>query len=213
MEGPAEEDAGRAAARLRRRRDQVLLRGRRALLRHQEAVRGRHHQSRAPLPRDRERMGARGAGKVFLRHSLRGLQRPSPQAGGACASRSAASISAKSPNCRCKRAGEWFETVPKALNAQQNEIATRVLKEIRERLSFLLDVGLNYLTLVARLRHAVRRRKPAHPPRLADRLGPDRRALRAGRALDRPAPARQCAAAGDAEAAARPRQYRDRGRA
>jgi excinuclease ABC subunit A len=46
-----------------------------------------------------------------------------------------------------RRAGEWFETVPKALNAQQNEIATRVLKEIRERLSFLLDVGLNYLTL------------------------------------------------------------------
>ena len=46
-----------------------------------------------------------------------------------------------------KRAGEWFESVPKALNAQQNEIATRVLKEIRERLSFLLDVGLNYLTL------------------------------------------------------------------
>jgi excinuclease ABC subunit A len=46
-----------------------------------------------------------------------------------------------------RRAGEWFETVPKALNAQQNEIASRVLKEIRERLSFLLDVGLNYLTL------------------------------------------------------------------
>src|SRR6202040_3170029 len=44
-------------------------------------------------------------------------------------------------------AGEWFETVPKALNAQQNEIAARILKEIRERLSFLLDVGLNYLTL------------------------------------------------------------------
>jgi excinuclease ABC subunit A len=46
-----------------------------------------------------------------------------------------------------KRAGEWFETVPEVLNTQQNEIATRVLKEIRERLSFLLDVGLNYLTL------------------------------------------------------------------
>src|SRR5258707_9041412 len=46
-----------------------------------------------------------------------------------------------------RRAGEWFETVPKALNAQQNEIAARVLKEIRERLSFLLDVGLNYLML------------------------------------------------------------------
>src|ERR1700691_6092330 len=37
-----------------------------------------------------------------------------------------------------RRAGEWFETVPDVLNAQQNEIAARVLKEIRERLSFLL---------------------------------------------------------------------------
>src|SRR6201987_5179377 len=46
-----------------------------------------------------------------------------------------------------KRAGEWFESVPQSLNAQQNEIAVRVLKEIRERLSFLIDVGLNYLTL------------------------------------------------------------------
>src|SRR6201982_1513408 len=44
-----------------------------------------------------------------------------------------------------KRAGEWFESVPKSLNAQQNEIAVRVLKEIRERLTFLIDVGLNYL--------------------------------------------------------------------
>jgi excinuclease ABC subunit A len=46
-----------------------------------------------------------------------------------------------------KRAGEWFAGVPEMLNTQQNEIAIRVLKEIRERLSFLLDVGLNYLTL------------------------------------------------------------------
>ncbi|MGJ5071946.1 excinuclease ABC subunit UvrA [Bradyrhizobium oligotrophicum] len=46
-----------------------------------------------------------------------------------------------------KAAGEWFAEVPKALNAQQTEIATRILKEIRDRLTFLLDVGLNYLTL------------------------------------------------------------------
>src|ERR1700755_3617603 len=46
-----------------------------------------------------------------------------------------------------QRAGALFESVPDTLNAQQNEIAGRVLKEIRERLSFLLDVGLNYLTL------------------------------------------------------------------
>ncbi|QDM19520.1 excinuclease ABC subunit UvrA [Tardiphaga sp. vice352] len=46
-----------------------------------------------------------------------------------------------------RKAGEWFATVPTMLNKQQNEIALRILKEIRERLSFLLDVGLNYLTL------------------------------------------------------------------
>jgi excinuclease ABC subunit A len=34
-----------------------------------------------------------------------------------------------------------------ALNAKQNEIAVRILKEIRERLRFLNDVGLDYLTL------------------------------------------------------------------
>src|SRR5262249_44717974 len=46
-----------------------------------------------------------------------------------------------------RRAGEWFTEIPKQLNAQQNEIGTRVLKEIRERLKFLVDVGLDYLTL------------------------------------------------------------------
>jgi excinuclease ABC subunit A len=46
-----------------------------------------------------------------------------------------------------KGAREWFETLPKKLNKQHNEIAERVLKEIRERLTFLMDVGLEYLTL------------------------------------------------------------------
>jgi excinuclease ABC subunit A len=46
-----------------------------------------------------------------------------------------------------KRAGEWFEALPKDLNKKQMEIAVRVLKEIRERLKFLVDVGLEYLTL------------------------------------------------------------------
>src|SRR6186713_147991 len=46
-----------------------------------------------------------------------------------------------------KRAGEWFTTLPEKLNAKQNEIGVRVLKEIRERLKFLVDVGLDYLTL------------------------------------------------------------------
>jgi excinuclease ABC subunit A len=46
-----------------------------------------------------------------------------------------------------KRAGEWFAVLPKELSAKHNEIAGRVLKEIRERLKFLVDVGLEYLTL------------------------------------------------------------------
>ena len=46
-----------------------------------------------------------------------------------------------------KRAGEWFTQLPAALSTKQNEIAARVLKEIRERLKFLVDVGLEYLTL------------------------------------------------------------------
>ena len=47
-----------------------------------------------------------------------------------------------------KKAGEWFTALPKDLTAKQNEIGVRVLKEIRERLKFLVDVGLDYLTLM-----------------------------------------------------------------
>ncbi len=46
-----------------------------------------------------------------------------------------------------KAAATWFTELPDKLNAKQNEIAGRVLKEIRERLRFLVDVGLDYLTL------------------------------------------------------------------
>src|SRR2546423_977912 len=46
-----------------------------------------------------------------------------------------------------KGAGEWFNGLPQRLTAKQNEIGVRVLKEIRERLKFLVDVGLEYLTL------------------------------------------------------------------
>lgn len=42
---------------------------------------------------------------------------------------------------------DWFGTLPGQLTEKQNEIAVRILKEIRERLAFLLDVGLDYLTL------------------------------------------------------------------
>ncbi len=41
----------------------------------------------------------------------------------------------------------WFEALADRLDPKRREIAARILKEIRERLSFLIDVGLDYLTL------------------------------------------------------------------
>ena len=41
----------------------------------------------------------------------------------------------------------WVTALPERLSRKQNEIAPRILKEIRDRLTFLLDVGLDYLTL------------------------------------------------------------------
>jgi excinuclease ABC subunit A len=46
-----------------------------------------------------------------------------------------------------KDAFDWCETVPSRLTVQKNEIAKAILKEIRERLGFLNNVGLEYLTL------------------------------------------------------------------
>ena len=46
-----------------------------------------------------------------------------------------------------RAANQWFAELPKTFSKKQSEIATRILKEIRERLQFLNDVGLDYLTL------------------------------------------------------------------
>ena len=42
---------------------------------------------------------------------------------------------------------EWFKKLPKHLEKNQLKIAEEVIKEINSRLQFLLDVGLNYLSL------------------------------------------------------------------
>jgi len=46
-----------------------------------------------------------------------------------------------------REANRWFADLPEKLTDKQSEIAVRILKEIRERLRFLDDVGLDYLTL------------------------------------------------------------------
>ncbi len=50
-------------------------------------------------------------------------------------------------NMELAKLNEWLEDLEGRLSKDQKIIATEVLKEIRKRLSFLLDVGLEYLTL------------------------------------------------------------------
>ena len=50
-------------------------------------------------------------------------------------------------NLSVANAVEWAKGLPKKLDAKRNEIAQRVLKEIVDRLTFLRDVGLDYLNL------------------------------------------------------------------
>ena len=92
-------------------------------------------------------------------------------------------------------------------------IGHRIVKEIRERLTFLDDVGVGYLKLDRASRDAVGWRGAAPAARDADRLAARRRALHPRRAVDRAAPARQRQADRNARAAAQPRQHRGRRRA
>jgi excinuclease ABC subunit A len=46
-----------------------------------------------------------------------------------------------------RHADAWFRDIDQSFNEKQTEIAARILKEIRERLRFLNDVGLDYLAL------------------------------------------------------------------
>lgn len=46
-----------------------------------------------------------------------------------------------------RKADQWFTDIDKTFTEKQRDIAARILKEIRERLRFLNDVGLEYLTL------------------------------------------------------------------
>ncbi|MBR0646876.1 excinuclease ABC subunit UvrA [Plastoroseomonas hellenica] len=46
-----------------------------------------------------------------------------------------------------RRARDWFSAVEDTLTPQRKEIARRILREINDRLQFLVDVGLDYLSL------------------------------------------------------------------
>ena len=82
-------------------------------------------------------------------------------------------------------AHEFFDALE--LSPEETAIADKILVEIRQRLKFLNDVGLEYLTLDRLLVHALRRRGAAHPTGHLPGLAPGGRLLRAGRAFHRPA--------------------------
>ena len=105
------------------------------------------------------------------------------------------------------QAASWFRDLDNKLTTKQRDIAQRILKEITRAAGIPRERWPRIPDAQPRFRHAVRRREPAHSPGLPDRLRPHRRALCAGRAVHRPASARQRPAAGHAEAPARPRQY------
>ena len=105
-----------------------------------------------------------------------------------------------------KEAGVFFDGL--ALGEREQAIARRILKEIRERLGFLQNVGLEYLTLdraAGTLSGGEGQRI-----RLATQIGlePRRRPLHPRRAVDRPPPAGQPTPPGHAPPAPRPRQHR-----
>ncbi len=50
-------------------------------------------------------------------------------------------------NLNLDKLHDWFDDIEKRLSKKQNTIAKDILKEIRERVRFLLDVGLTYLSL------------------------------------------------------------------
>ena len=90
---------------------------------------------------------------------------------------------------RCRSATRSRSSTRMDLTEREAMIAERLVKEIRARLGFLVDVGLDYLTLGRGGGHARGRRGAAHPARDPDRQRPGGRAVHPRRAVDRPAPA------------------------
>ena len=110
-----------------------------------------------------------------------------------------------------EEAARFFATLD--FEGDRKEIARRLVDEVRARLGFLLEVGLEYLDARSLGGVAVGRGRAAPAPRDADRLEPRRRALRARRAVGRSSSTRQPPASPGAREAPRHRQHGRRRRA
>ena len=174
------------------------------------AARGRGHEPRAPLPGDRLRVLARADRGVHVGAAVPRVRRRAAAAGDPRRQgrrprhpRVHAQVGARGD--RVARRAE-ADAAPSSRSRADPEGDRRAAASSSTRRRRVPDAR-------AGGGDAVGRRGAADPPGDADRLEPRGRALHPGRAVDRPAPARQPQAARHARAAARPRQHGDRRRA
>ena len=181
----------------------------RALLLHR--LRGCGPVRQAPARRDRLRLEPGALRGLHAGGAVPGLQGRPPQAGVARRARRRADDRRGLRAARSPTAARFFEDVD--LTVRERQIAERVIKEINARLGFLLDVGLDYLSLDRPA--GTLSGGEAQRIRLATQIGsgPRRGPLRPRRAEHRAAPARQPPPHRDLDPAARPRQHPHRRRA
>ena len=128
-------------------------------------VRRRDPVARAPLHRGRQRPQRGSRSRATCARCRARVRRRAPAARVARRSRSADKNISEVGNLSIRKTAAFFAEIE--LNERERLIAERVLKEVNERLRFLLDVGLDYLTLNRIVGHARRRRGAAHPARAA----------------------------------------------
>ena len=180
-----------------------------ALLR--DALRGDRQEPRAPLPRDRLGVDAGEDRGVHVAARLPGVRRR------AAARRSRARCSSAGTRIEdfcalsARRALEWLEEVE--LSETDRHVARLILREISERLQFLENVGIGYLSMDRAA--ATLSGGEAQRIRLATQIGSS--LVGVLYILDEPSiglhQRDNSKLIGDARAAARPRQHGDRGRA
>ena len=145
-------------------------------------LRGHPAEPRAPLPRDRLRRGEGGARQVPQHARLPRVRRHAPAASRRATCAWPAAPSTSSPSLPLRAGAAVLRARWSSPGAQQ-AIAEKIVREIANRAAVPQQRGPR-LPLARPLGgHALRRRGAAHPAREPDRLGPDRRDVRARRAL------------------------------
>jgi excinuclease ABC subunit A len=133
------------AARLGRGGDRAGLLDARGVAEVQQAVRGRDAEPAAALCGDGERLHQAEAVGFHEPDAVHGLRRQAPAAGEPGVPGRGQEHHGGDGAVGAGRGGEFFADL--ALSGQEAKIATEILKEIRQRLRFLCDVGLGYLNL------------------------------------------------------------------